>query len=62
MKEVKLSDQYKVILRDQEYMFELMRKDKKCSKEDLEEIRNRIEKIKKEIAKAKIEETKGRNK
>ena len=61
-KEVKLSDQYKILLRDQEYMLELMRKNKNYTPEDIEEMRKRIDYLKKEIDKAISEEKKGRSK
>ena len=61
-KEVKLSDQYKILLRDQEYMLELMRKNKNYTPEDIEEMRKRIDYLKIEIAKAISEEKKGRSK
>ena len=56
MDEYKMTDVWKMKLHELEYQLTLMKKDKKFTEEDIQDMKNMIKDVKKEYAKALVEE------
>ena len=56
MDEYKMTDVWKMKLQELEYQLFMMKKDEKFSKEDIQDMKNMIADVKKQYAKALVEE------
>ena len=56
MDEYKITDVWKMKLRELEYQLFMMKKDEKFSKEEIQDMKNMIADVKKQYAKALVEE------
>ena len=56
MDEYKMTDVWKMKLRELEYQLFMMKKDEKFSKEEIQDMKNMIADVKKQYAKALVEE------